>query len=138
MLCETSLDRNVSAGWILPILESGGTAGPAQIRITFSHSHETGAPLIVTLSIAATSWESVRAIRCTMAELLAEILSLNTGAVWVLHRARSARVVAGSVVIHVVVRILPLHLYLSAMMRPESPLSIFALVFGRRSRRGVN
>ena len=53
---------------------------------------------------APAAGESVGAVGGAVAELLAKVLSLNARAVGILDGARSTRVVARGVVVHVVVR----------------------------------
>jgi len=75
------------------------SAGLAEIGITLAHRQIARTLLRIALSLAATAGETILAIAAAVAELFAEVLCLNAGAV---HVAWMSGMVAGRVVVHVI------------------------------------
>lgn len=118
MLSQASLYTNILAGDVLYIKLIGST-GLAQVRVTLSYSQVTRTLLGVALCLAAAPWKPLLAVRVTVAEFFAKVLCHDTGAVLV---TSLSRVVAGSVVVHMIGGTVLLQLNLATVHGPESML----------------
>jgi len=109
-------------------LELIRSAGLAKIGIALAHRQVARTLLRVALSLAATAGETILTIAAAVAEFLTKVLRLNARAVRV---AGMTRMVAGSVVVHVIRGRVLFQLNLSAMQRPQA---LLLLLLARRRK----